>query len=75
MTNPRNLPIIVYLNKQYDVWMRDALQWARNRGWEEGRDYFELISEVAYWRLFHDGKRSPETPVYFVKDIITKHDF
>lgn len=72
MYNPKNLPSIVYLNKMYDVWMRDAHKWAEDKGWKQGVDYFEIISEVAYWRLFEDGKRSPEAPVYFVKDIIAE---
>lgn len=69
MPNDKNLPSIIYLNKRYDVWMRDALDWAEQKGWVEGKDYYEIISEVAYWKLFDNGLRSPEAPVYFVKDI------
>jgi hypothetical protein len=73
MPNTNNLPSIVYLNKRYNAWMMDAHKWAADKGWIEGKDYYEIISEVAYWTLFDSGKRSPEAPVYFVKDNLTGH--
>ena len=61
-------PYIVYLNKTYDVWMRDAHKWAEDNNVE----YEEIISEVAFWVYIEKGLLIGK-PVIFVKDIITLH--
>lgn len=73
MPNLNNLPNVVYLNKSYDVWMRDAATWVENKGWIKDKDFYQVISETAYWMLFDNGRISQDTPVYFVKDILTQH--
>ena len=42
-------PYIVYLNKSYDVWMRDAHKWAEDNNMVKDIDYQEIISEVVFW--------------------------
>lgn len=55
---------IVYLNKQYDVWARDAYEWAKNNNLPTDH----IISEVLLWKLMDTGKFDNK-PVYFCREI------
>lgn len=69
----KKLPYVVYLNKTYDVWMRDAHKWCTDQGWEEGRDYEAIISEtIFYW--MREKRKGLGAPFYFVQDILTSHN-
>lgn len=61
-------PYIVYLNKSYDVWMRDADKWARDNNIE----YEEIISEVVFWHYLKSDHLNG-VPVLFCKNITTEH--
>ena len=61
-------PYIVYLNKSYNVWMRDAHKWAQDNHIE----YQEILSEVVFWAYLDKGLLDG-IPVLFCKDIITQH--
>ena len=65
-------PYIVYLNKSYDVWMRDAHKWAEDNNMVKDIDYQEIISEVVFW-AYMDKDLLINTPVLFCKNIITQH--
>jgi hypothetical protein len=57
---------VVYLNKTYDVWARDAYTWAeKNNIPVEDRN---IISEVVFWNFMGRGLLDG-IPVYFCKDI------
>lgn len=55
---------VVYLNKTYDVWARDAHEWAKKNNLPTDN----IISQVAFWRLLDQGVLEG-APVYFCKDI------
>lgn len=59
---------VVYLNKSYDVWMRDASKWAKDNSIE----YTEILSEPVFWHYMSKGLLTG-VPVFFVKDILTEH--
>ena len=61
-------PYIVYLNKSYNVWLRDAYKWAQDNHFE----YQDIISEVVFWAYMEKDLLN-NTPVLFCKDIITNH--
>jgi len=63
---------IVYCNKSHDVWARDAYEWAKSRDWEEGKDYKEILSQMAF-NVYLDKGLLDGVPIYFVKDILTNH--
>lgn len=57
---------VVYLNKTYDVWARDAHTWAENNNIPvEGEN---IISEVVFWHYMEKGILD-KVPIYFCKDI------
>jgi hypothetical protein len=70
---------LVYLNKSYDVWMRDAHQFAINNGYTLNpgsgsgfKEFKEILSEPVFWVYMEKGLLN-NVPVIFVKDILTKH--
>jgi hypothetical protein len=56
---------IVYLNKSYDVWARDAHEWAKKNNLSVEDD--KIISEIVFWHYMHEGLLDGK-PVYFCKD-------
>lgn len=59
---------VIYLNKSYGTWMRDASKWAE----ENNVKPTEIISEPVMWVYIDKGLLNGAT-LYFVKDIITNH--
>jgi len=55
---------VVYLNKTYDIWARDAHEWAEKNNLPTDH----IISEVAFWVLMDQGVLDG-APVYFCKHI------
>lgn len=57
---------IVYLNKTYDVWARDAYTWAEKNNIPATEN--NVISEPVFWMYIERGLLE-NVPVYFCKDI------
>jgi len=57
---------IVYLNKTYDVWARDAHTWAEKNNIPVKDE--NIISEVVFWHYLERGMLE-NNPIYFCKDI------
>jgi len=60
-------PYIVYLNKAYDVYAKDAYAWARKNNIFILNDGENIISEKIFWLLLEKGNLEGK-PVYFCKD-------
>ena len=57
---------VVYLNKTYDVWARDAHKWAEDNNIPVKDE--NIISEVVFWNFMERGLLD-KAPIYFCKDI------
>ncbi len=57
---------VVYLNKSYDVWARDAHAWAEENNIPVKDE--NIISEVVFWNFMERGLLE-KAPIYFCKDI------
>ena len=66
----KDKPYLVYLNKSYDVWASDAIEWIDRNGYK--REDFHVISEVLFW-LYISKDQLSGIPCYFVKDILIPH--
>lgn len=58
-------PYLVYMNKSYDVWIRDAHHWAVLNGYDPEKDFRNTISEVVF-RAYLDKGILENWPIIFV---------
>ena len=57
---------VIYLNKSYDVWARDAHTYAKEKNILVKDE--NIISEVVFWNFMERGLLDG-APIYFCKDI------
>lgn len=65
---------IVYLNKSFDVWLRDGMKFAEINGLNvpENNSHNIVISEVVFHHHLQN-KLIGNTPCYFVTEMLTEH--